>query len=162
MPHPRAKGKRQGCVRRKFEPQDILCYVTNSGDTPLYKIYLSDKSFLRQLQKNLLLILVVFFVFSGKCLIWAQNAAPELSEEFINKIKTNDEFARKWGDLGPIYGRQWRRWSVRNKINSETGEFFLGNQYIDQIFNLIKDLHENPDSRRLMVNAWNVDEIDDT
>ncbi len=82
-------------------------------------------------------------------------------EEFINKIKTDDGFAKKWGELGPIYGKQWRSWGIRNKINSETGEFFLGNQYIDQIFNLIKDLHENPDSRRLMVNAWNVGEIND-
>lgn len=70
-------------------------------------------------------------------------------EEFINKIKTDDEFAKTWGELGPIYGKQWRRWN--NGISNET---------IDQIQNLINDLKTNPDSRRLMVNAWNVSELD--
>lgn len=63
---------------------------------------------------------------------------PKTKEEFINKIKTDDEFAKKWGELGPIYGAQWRSWNG-----------------IDQIKNLINDLKTNPDSRRLMVNAWN-------
>jgi thymidylate synthase len=74
-------------------------------------------------------------------------------EDFINKIKTDDEFAKKWGDLGPIYGKQWRDWN-----SSETE--FEGFSGIDQIQNLINDLKTNPDSRRLMVNAWNVGEID--
>jgi thymidylate synthase len=69
-------------------------------------------------------------------------------EEFINKIKTDDEFAKKWGELGPVYGRQWRNWDA----------IFDGG--VDQIANLIQDLKTNPDSRRLMVNAWNVGEID--
>jgi thymidylate synthase len=76
-------------------------------------------------------------------------------EEFINKIKTDDEFAKKWGDLGPVYGKQWRNW--------ETGfDAFERTEYksIDQIANLIHDLKTNPDSRRLMVNAWNVGELD--
>ncbi len=68
---------------------------------------------------------------------------PYTQEEFINKIKTDDEFAKKWGDLGPIYGQMWRDW------DTDTGE------KIDQIANLINDLKTNPDSRRLMVNAWN-------
>ncbi len=66
-------------------------------------------------------------------------------EEFINKIKTDDEFAKKWGKLGPIYGEQWRSW-----------DWDLNPEPIDQIQNLINDLKTNPDSRRLMVNAWNV------
>jgi thymidylate synthase len=82
-------------------------------------------------------------------------------EEFINKIKTDDEFARQWGDLGPVYGKQWRNW--------REGEYTtpLGldgpsvwKEGIDQIQNLINDLKTNPDSRRLMVNAWNVGELD--
>jgi len=75
-------------------------------------------------------------------------------EEFINKIKTDDEFASKWGELGPIYGKQWRNWNGDNFIY---GDFKNG---IDQIQNLINDLKTNPDSRRLMVNAWNVGELD--
>jgi len=66
-------------------------------------------------------------------------------EQFIELIKTNDAFARDWGELGPIYGTQWREWNYTD---------------IDQIQNLIKDLKTNPDSRRLMVSAWNVGELE--
>jgi thymidylate synthase len=75
---------------------------------------------------------------------------PYTQEEFINKIKTDDEFAKKWGELGPIYGEQWRGWDRLRMVNYEG---------IDQIANLINDLKTNPDSRRLMVNAWNVKEL---
>lgn len=64
-------------------------------------------------------------------------------KEFIEKIKTDDEFAKKWGDLGPVYGQLWRDW------DRDTGET------IDQIQNLIDTLKTNPDSRRMMVSAWN-------
>ena len=76
-------------------------------------------------------------------------------EEFINKIKTDDEFAKKWGELGSIYGKQWRKW---DKIEDDGMQY--GISEIDQIQNLINDLKTNPDSRRLMVNAWNVGELD--
>jgi thymidylate synthase len=77
-------------------------------------------------------------------------------EQFINKIKTDDEFAAEWGNLGKIYGFQWRKWGER-KHDSISNEYFIG---VDQIANLINDLKTNPDSRRLMVNAWNVGELD--
>ena len=73
-------------------------------------------------------------------------------QEFINKIKTDDDFAKKWGELGPIYGAQWRNW-----LNIP-GEENKGGK--DQITNLISELKINPDSRRLMVSAWNVGELD--
>jgi len=77
---------------------------------------------------------------------------PFTQEEFINFIKTDNEFAKEWGDLGPIYGRQWRRWA----------DYYNGSgEYTDQITNLINDLKTNPDSRRLMVSAWNVAELED-
>lgn len=63
-------------------------------------------------------------------------------EEFIQKIKNDTIFCEKWGELGPIYGKQWRDWNG-----------------IDQIKNLIDDLKSNPDSRRLLVNAWNVGDL---
>jgi len=72
---------------------------------------------------------------------------PLTKEEFINKIKTDDGFAKTWGDLGPIYGKQWRKWKAENTK-------------IDQIDDLIRTLKTNPDSRRLMVSAWNVGELD--
>jgi thymidylate synthase len=88
-------------------------------------------------------------------------------EEFINKIKTDDEFAKKWGELGPVYGKQWRSWegvgdyrlpdNVSDWVYTESG--LPVTEYkpkqIDQIQNLINDLKTNPDSRRLMVSAWN-------
>ena len=82
---------------------------------------------------------------------------PYPIEEFINKIKTDDEFAKQWGDLGPIYGKQWRSWKKEDKL--EWG-YKVGENTIDQIQNLINDLKTNPDSRRLMVNAWNLGELD--
>ena len=63
-------------------------------------------------------------------------------EDFVKKIKEEYDFAVVWGELGPIYGKQWRD--------------FNG---VDQIKNLINDLKINPDSRRLMVNAWNVKDL---
>jgi thymidylate synthase len=79
-------------------------------------------------------------------------------EEFIERIKTDDEFAKKWGELGPIYGKQWRSWSGVNYLNGVSNN--MSTPKIDQIQNLINDLKTNPDSRRLMVNAWNVGELD--
>jgi len=77
-------------------------------------------------------------------------------EEFINKIKTDDEFAKKWGDLGPIYGKQWRKWQGWMDMNGNQ----KGSLWYDQIQRLLTDLKRDPDSRRLMVNAWNVAELD--
>ena len=82
-------------------------------------------------------------------------------EEFINKIKTDDEFAKKWGELGPIYGKQWRSWVNHDlEVPNGNGLRYMEKQTIDQIANLISELKTNPDSRRLMVNAWNVGELD--
>ena len=84
-------------------------------------------------------------------------------EEFIGKIKTDDEFAKKWGELGPVYGKQWRSWE-----NIQTQDYTMSSglntvrnvkTQTDQIQNLINDLKTNPDSRRLMVNSWNVADL---
>lgn len=68
----------------------------------------------------------------------------ETMDEFIQKIKDDEQFADKWGDLGPVYGKQWRD--------------FFG---VDQIEKLIKDLKENPYSRRHLVVAYNPAQVDD-
>jgi thymidylate synthase len=90
---------------------------------------------------------------------------PYSQEEFINKIKTDDEFANKWGELGPIYGKQWRSWTKKKMYLSTDGSYEniydeADQTVIDQISILINDLKTNPDSRRMMVNAWNVGELD--
>jgi len=86
-------------------------------------------------------------------------------EEFINEIKTDTEFAKKWGELGPVYGKQWRNWKhmgpkSQQEMLDENTNWPWKTTEIDQIANLINDLKTNPDSRRLMVNAWNVGELD--
>jgi thymidylate synthase len=84
-------------------------------------------------------------------------------EEFINKIKTDDEFAKKWGELGPIYGAQWRSWETikQGGYQLKNGNEGVGTtkKHIDQIQNSINLLKTNPDSRRNRVSAWNVGEL---
>lgn len=70
-------------------------------------------------------------------------------KEFIEKIKTDDAFAKDYGNLGPIYGYQWRNWPTPN------------GEHIDQIKNVIDQIKNNPDSRRMIVSAWNVADIDE-
>jgi len=77
-------------------------------------------------------------------------------EEFIGKIKTDDDFAKTWGELGPIYGKQWRQWQGWMDLDGDR----KGSIWYDQIQRLIHQLKTEPDSRRLMVNAWNVAELD--
>jgi thymidylate synthase len=107
------------------------------------------------------------FLVDNGCHIWDgdayknfTNEGGELTqEEFINKIKTDERWANSWGDLGPIYGKQWRKWKFTDKFtNGEQIAYVNGN--IDQIANLINELKTNPDSRRLLVNAWNVGELE--
>jgi thymidylate synthase len=95
------------------------------------------------------------YLVENGCNIWTGDAYKNYSSKvqpwephsdlnhFIERIKTDDKFAKKWGELGPIYGKQWRAFD-----EEEWGG-------IDQIQNLINDLKTNPDSRRLMVTAWN-------
>jgi thymidylate synthase len=85
--------------------------------------------------------------------IWSQS-------EFIQQIKTDNEFAKQWGDLGPIYGKQWRQWQGWMQYKRDDGSTGFGSLWYDQILQLVHSLKTNPDSRRLMVSAWNVAELD--
>ena len=93
---------------------------------------------------------------------------PNSKEAFIAKIKHESDYAKQWGDLGPIYGNQWRDWGgkTHTELSTTKGEDgfydYITNHIpgIDQIKNLIEQLQTNPDSRRLMVSAWNVGELD--
>ena len=94
---------------------------------------------------------------------WAGNN-PLTIEEFIEKIKNDSDFAGVYGELGPIYGKQWRGWTKKKMYLSTDGSYEniydeVNQTVIDQISILINDLKTNPDSRRLMVNAWNVGEL---
>ena len=93
--------------------------------------------------------------------VWEYDLDEPLSMEgFVERIKTDDDFARVWGELGPIYGNQWREWGSHYETNNILGTTTLRKPGIDQIQNLIEQLKTNPDSRRLMVSAWNVDKLD--
>ena len=82
-------------------------------------------------------------------------------EQFIELIKTNEAFAKDFGELGPIYGKQWRSWKYqKNEWYDGKNHYEEESKSIDQIQNLINELKTNPDSRRLMVSAWNVGELD--
>ena len=106
------------------------------------------------------------YLVDNKCNIWNGDAYKKYEkharansygvdflspDEFVDEIKTNEAFAAKWGDLGPVYGHQWRHWTVKED-DSYDGEYV----WVDQIKNLINDIKTNPNSRRLMVSAWNV------
>ena len=118
------------------------------------------------------------FLVDNNCHIWDGDAWKNFcnghtdifvtKEEFIERIKDDPEFAKKWGELGPVYGRQWRgwnnlKWEATDKVDPSHPDRPMLKwklEGIDQIANLISELKTNPDSRRLMVNAWNVGEID--
>ena len=107
------------------------------------------------------------YLVDNNCHIWDGDAymryvnSPEVKipyskDDFITKIKTDKEWENEWGELGSIYGKQWRSWKI-NLLDPKTWDLVPP---IDQIANLINDLKTNPDSRRLMVSAWNVGELD--
>ncbi len=73
----------------------------------------------------------------------------EQMEKFKNQVMEDEAFACRYGDLGPVYGRQWRSWQGANGV------------VVDQIRNVIDSLKNNPDSRRHLVTAWNPAEVDD-
>lgn len=106
------------------------------------------------------------YLVDNGCNIWNGDAYKKYAEQlvpgfhgpwytqkqFIELIKTNDAFAKDWGELGPIYGIQWRHWFQYNRSVDPV--------YNDQIKSLVDQIKTNPDSRRLMVSAWNVGELD--
>ncbi|HRN96155.1 MAG TPA: thymidylate synthase [Candidatus Levybacteria bacterium] len=78
-----------------------------------------------------------------------EGGTPLPKEDFLKQIIEDDEFAKKWGELGPVYGVQWRRWKA------------VDGSEIDQISNVVNDIKKNPTSRRLIVSAWNAADIEE-
>jgi thymidylate synthase len=81
-------------------------------------------------------------------LLWFLKGESNIQYLKDNKVSIWDEWADENGDLGPVYGKQWRKWECAD-----------GN-VVDQISNVIQQIKKNPDSRRLIVSAWNVADID--
>ena len=82
-------------------------------------------------------------------LIWFLSGDTNIKYLKDNNVRIWDEWADENGDLGPVYGSQWRSWPAAD------------GRHIDQISQIIKTIKENPDSRRIIVSAWNVGEIED-
>lgn len=80
--------------------------------------------------------------------LWELERDEMTYDEFIKRMKTDESFAQVWGSLGPIYGKQWRKWNRMRPLDE-----------IDQIADLIENLKTNPNSRRHLVSAWNVGEL---
>ena len=81
-------------------------------------------------------------------LLWFLKGETNIAYLKENKVRIWDEWADANGDLGPVYGKQWRAWETPD------------GQSIDQISNVIHEIKTNPDSRRLIVSAWNVGELE--
>lgn len=81
-------------------------------------------------------------------LIWFLRGDTNIAYLKKNGVSIWDEWADENGDLGPVYGRQWRSWPTPN------------GKTIDQLSNVLTEIKQNPDSRRLLVSAWNVSELD--
>ncbi|WP_224995024.1 thymidylate synthase [Cesiribacter sp. SM1] len=81
-------------------------------------------------------------------LLWFLQGSTNIHYLKENKVSIWDEWADEQGELGPVYGYQWRSWPAAD------------GRHIDQISNLISQIRRNPDSRRLMVSAWNVADIE--
>ena len=80
-------------------------------------------------------------------LLWFLQGNTNIDYLHQNKVSIWDEWANENGDLGPIYGKQWRAWETKD------------GKVVDQISELIEQIKTNPNSRRLLVNAWNVGDI---
>jgi len=81
-------------------------------------------------------------------LLWFLNGDTNIAYLNDNKVRIWDEWADEKGDLGPVYGAQWRSWPTAD------------GRHIDQLTEVLDTLRNNPDSRRIIVSAWNVGELD--
>ena len=90
--------------------------------------------------------------------VGAETGAAMDRDAFEARILAEPEFAAEWGDLGPVYGVQWRHWPTYTP--TADGHFTRDNSGIDQIADLVHGLQHNPNSRRLIFTGWNVAELD--
>lgn len=102
-------------------------------------------------------------------LLWFLRGSTNINDDLVQYTPIWNAWADENGELGPIYGFQWRKWpkyesagaqqsSQENNGNAPPSLYIKG--YVDQIQNVIDQIKHNPDSRRLIVSAWNVSDID--
>jgi len=89
-------------------------------------------------------------------LLWFLRGSTNINDELTQHTPIWDAWADDKGELGPIYGKQWRHWE-KFTLNPHTGQYELS--YVDQIQNALDLIKTNPDSRRIIVSAWNVADV---
>ena len=136
---------------------DLLQKILDEGEVKEDRTGTGTRSFFgHQMRFNLndgfplLTTKKIFFKGVVHELLWFLNGSPDNNELKENGVHIWDEWEDESGDLGPIYGYQWRQW-----LDQKNGES------IDQIQNVIDQLKHNPSSRRIIVSAWNVADLPD-
>jgi thymidylate synthase len=151
------KGDRTGTGTRSVFGHQLRCDLSQG-----FPLLTTKKVFLRGIIHELLWMLSgdknIKYLVDNDVHIWddwpyanykkSSEYQNETIEEFAAKVKSDAQFAQKYGDLGPVYGYQWRHWK-----KYDGGE-------VDQITQAINDIKNNPNSRRIIVTAWNVAEVD--
>lgn len=98
-------------------------------------------------------------------IIWYLRGDTNIKYLNDNNVTIWDEWADENGDLGPVYGEQWRRWKhpkgATINYNTDPPKAVIEWEYVDQIAQVIEQLRTNPNDRRIIVNAWNVGEIEE-
>ena len=93
-------------------------------------------------------------------LLWMLRGETNVKPLQERGVSIWDEWADENGELGPVYGKQWRKWEVgEEKVDTGIGEF-PETKYVDQLADVIKSIKDNPFSRRHIVTAWNPGEVD--
>jgi len=151
------KGDRTGTGTRSVFGHQLRCNLSQG-----FPLLTTKKVFLRGIIHELLWMLSgdknIKYLVDNDVHIWddwpyanykkSNGYKNETIDEFAAKIKSDAEFAKKYGDLGPVYGYQWRHWKK------------YGGGEVDQITQAVNDIKNNPNSRRIIVSAWNAAEIE--
>ena len=143
--------------------QDLLTHILNNGIEKSDRTGVGTKSiFGYQMRFNLndgfplITTKKVYWRGVVEELLWFLRGETNIKSLVEKNVHIWDAWADKNGDLGPIYGKQWRKWATRYTKYSEPEVYYD----IDQIANVIHQIKTSPDSRRLIVSSWNVDDID--
>jgi len=93
-------------------------------------------------------------------LLWFLRGETNIKSLVEKNVHIWDAWANEKGNLGPVYGAQWRGWKAYEDVSKEPACSIITHTHVDQIENVIEQIKKDPNSRRLIVNAWNVGEVD--